>query len=96
VPVSRSFGEEHLSIGGTFSFEEALQSDSPSYFGKIKLFDGLFEYVPISEGELKDTLEKSSFSIRSFKTIKLLFMSGCFVRATKGGDNQNSLEENNG
>ena len=74
-----------LKTGGTFSFEEALQSKLPSCFGRIKLFNRVFEYVPISEGELRDTLEKSGFSIRSSKTIKFLFMSGCFVRATKGG-----------
>ena len=68
-----------LKRGGVFSFVEALLPDflSPGY--------RLFGAVPISEGELKDTLEKRGFSVRSFEAKKILFVSVCFVKATKGG-----------
>ena len=74
----KAISEVHrvLKIGGVFSFMEALLPDflSPGY----RLFGG----VPISERELKDALEKSGFSVRSFKTKMPLPV--CFVRATKG------------
>jgi SAM-dependent methyltransferase len=71
-----------LKVGGVFSFsEETLLPDFIFRFGKpgldaaYKLFGG----TPISEGELKATLEKSGFSIRRFEKI----LSACLVRATK-------------
>ena len=71
-----------LKEGGVFSFsEETLLPDFIFRFGKpgldaaYKLFGG----TPISEGELKATLEGSGFSIQRFE--KKLSM--CFVRATK-------------
>ena len=73
-----------LKVGGVFSFsEETLLPDFIFRFGKpgldaaYKLFGG----TPISEGELKTTLEGSGFSIQRFE--KKLSM--CFVRAIKGG-----------
>ena len=73
-----------LKVGGVFSFsEEILLPDFIFRFGKpgldaaYKLFGG----TPISEGELKTTLEKSGFSTQRFEKI----LSACLVRATKGG-----------
>ena len=72
-----------LKIGGIFSFEEVLLPNLPLYLDKLYTYmnSKLFGYVPISEEELKDTLESTSFSIQSFKKSKLLSM--CSVRATK-------------
>ncbi len=69
-----------LKVGGIFSFEEVLLPNFLSHFGKLVLIGyRLFGAVPISEEELKGTLEESGFSLRSFKTI----LSGCFVRVVK-------------
>ena len=73
-----------LKVGGVFSFsEETLLSDSLFRLGKPGLCAAyeLFGGTPISEGELKATLEGSGFSIQRFE--KRLSM--CFVRATKEG-----------
>ena len=82
----RVISEVHrmLKEGGVFSFsEETLLPDSLFRFGRRGLYVAyeLFGGTPISEGELKDTLEKSGFSIRRFEKI----LSVCFVRATKRG-----------
>ena len=74
-----------LKVGGIFSFvEEVLLPDFLSRFGRRGLYIvgyELFGGVPISEGELKATLEGSGFSIQRFE--KKLSM--CFVRAIKEG-----------
>jgi len=73
-----------LKEGGVFSFsEETLLPDFLSRFGRRGLYVAyeLFWGTPISEGELKATLEGSGFSVQRFE--KKLSM--CFVRATKGG-----------
>ena len=73
-----------LKEGGVFSFsEETLLPDSLFRFGRRGLYVAyeLFGGTPISEGELKATLEGSGFSIQRFE--KKLSM--CFVRATKEG-----------
>ena len=73
-----------LKEGGVFSFsEETLLPDFLFRFGKRGLCAAyeLFGGTPISEGELKATLEGSGFSIQRFE--KKLSM--CFVRATKEG-----------
>jgi len=73
-----------LKEGGAFSFsEETLLPDFLFRFGKPGLGAGyrLFGGTPISEGELKATLEKSGFAIQRFEGL----LSMCFVRATKGG-----------
>ncbi len=72
-----------LKVGGVFSFsEEVLLPDFLSRFGRRGLYIVAYELfggTPISEGELKATLEGSGFSIQRFE--KKLSM--CFVRATK-------------
>ena len=71
-----------LKVGGVFSFvEEVLLPDFLSRFGRRGLYVAyeLFGGTPISEGELKATLEKSGFSIQRFEKI----LSACLVRATK-------------
>jgi len=73
-----------LKVGGVFSFsEETLVPDFLFRLGRPGLCAAyeLFGGTPISEGELKATLEGSGFSIQRFE--KKLSM--CFVRATKGG-----------
>jgi predicted TPR repeat methyltransferase len=72
-----------LKEGGVFSFsEETLLPDSLFRLGKPGLCAAyeLFGGTPISEGELKATLEKSGFSIQRFEKV----LSACLVRATKG------------
>ena len=71
-----------LKESGVFSFcEETLLPDFIFRFGKPGLDAAykLFWGTPISERELKATLEKSGFSIQRFEG----FLSMCFVRATK-------------
>jgi len=73
-----------LKVGDVFSFsEETLLPDFLFHFGKPGLCAAyeLLGGTPISEGELKATLEGSGFSIQRFE--KKLSM--CFVRATKEG-----------
>lgn len=71
-----------LKEGGVFSFvEEPLLPDFLFCFGEpVHVAYGLVGAVPISEGELKATLEKSGFFIQ--RSERLLSM--CIVRATKG------------
>ena len=82
----RVISEVHrmLKEGGVFSFvEEVSVPDFLSRFGKLKPYVStgyrLVGAVPISKEGLKDTLEKSGFSIQRFEKI----LSVCFVRATK-------------
>ncbi len=74
-----------LNVGGVFSFvEEVLLPDFLSRSGRRGLCIVGYELLggtPISEGELKATLEGSGFSIQRFE--KKLSM--CFVRAAKVG-----------
>ena len=61
-----------LKAGGIFSFEEFLLGESPR---------NRYGHVAIGEAELKDTLERSGFSIQSFEMMKRI--PRCFVRAVK-------------
>jgi len=73
-----------LKVGGVFSFsEQTLLPDLVLRFRKplLDIAYKLFEGTPISEGELKATLEESGFSIQRFEKI----LSICFVRAVKRG-----------
>jgi len=73
-----------LKEGGVFSLsEETLLPDFLFPLGKpgLRAAYELFGGTPISEGELKATLEGSGFSIQRFE--KKLSM--CFVRAAKEG-----------
>ncbi len=55
-----------LKSGGVFSFEEFLLAKSSGY---------LFSHVVIAERELKDTLTRTGFTIKEFKTVKSIFHS---------------------
>ena len=67
-----------LKEGGVFSFAEEVLL--PAFL--FRLVGGeLLGAVPITEKELRATLEESGFSIQRFERA----LSMCFVRATKGG-----------
>jgi len=61
-----------LKVGGIFSFEEVLLDAFPR---------NRLGHVAIEEAKLKDTLERSGFSIQSFEMTKRI--PRCFVRAIK-------------
>ena len=61
-----------LKVGGIFSFEEVLLGESSR---------NRYGHVAIGEAKLKDTLERSGFSIESFEMTKRI--PRCFVRAVK-------------